>query len=315
MPDLMHSTNSKTQFERTQAQTGNQSSQRQENSTASENLKPELSTPPKPQNDADAAKAVADLLNRGSEPEQQPEPEAEQLDVIAATDDMVEPEAEAEPAQLEAVGTLKELAEKTGLAIEALYDIEIVTAEGERATISEMKDAFSKRQEQQRENAEAQARRDEQETADIAQKSFLADLAARFGEVLTPEQRAEMQRQAVERDVRERDLLAATAPELSNPQTFIAFRDDAVKLMTRYGFTAAEMQVNDHRQILMMRDMLKMHKRLADIAKFKPKSKEPGKTKTSGKPASTNSDRRAIAAAAQGSEAEKVAAISRIMKG
>ena len=199
--------------------------------------------------------------------------------------------------------------------IDSIYAMEITTADGEKATLSEMKDYFSQRQEEKRENAEAAARRDEQETADIANRTFVADLAARFGHMLTPDQQAEMQAQRQQTDARERDLLAQTAPELSNPQTFTAFRDDAVTLLKMYGYTPAEMQISDHRQILMMRDMMKMRKRLKDLGTYKPKSKPPGNTSTSGKIANIDSSTRANAAAAKGSEADKVAAISRIMKG
>ncbi len=313
MQDQTPSSNSPQQSE-TMKQNGTGLQPQSDSSTPSGSLK--QGSPTQPRSEVDVANEVAEILNgvkAPPPPEEKASTEPQDLDVMSATDDMVEPEPE--PVELEKVSTLKELAEKSGLDIEAIYDIEIVTPTGERATISEMKDAFSNREAIQRENVEQQARRDEQETADIAQRAFLADLAARFGEVLTPDQRAEMQRQHTERDIRERDLLASTAPELSNPQTFTAFRDDAVKLMTRYGFSPAEMQVSDHRQILMIRDMLKMHKRLGDIAKFKPKSKPPGKTATSGKPASTNSAQRANAAAASGSEADKVAAIARLMKG
>ena len=276
---------------------------------------PSLKTP---QSDNDQARAVADLLNGSAEPAKQEEqPETEHVsmvdDVLNDTDDQVE--AAPDPVPLKKVKSLKDLADNSGLDIDSIYAMEITTADGEKATLSEMKDYFSQRQEEKRENAEAAARRDEQETADIANRTFVADLAARFGHMLTPDQQAEMQAQRQQTDARERDLLAQTAPELSNPQTFTAFRDDAVTLLKMYGYTPAEMQISDHRQILMMRDMMKMRKRLKDLGTYKPKSKPPGNTSTSGKIANIDSSTRANAAAAKGSEADKVAAISRIMKG
>jgi hypothetical protein len=266
------------------------------------------STPPEtqpPLTEAEKAKAVADLLNGADSATERPEePPGDPDDPAPA------PEPKSAPK------TLSELAETLGASPEDVYKIELTTGDGEVVSIGDLKDGHRDRQAAQRETAEREAALDQRETAIIAEQRVWASIGESLEQSIPPEAREQLAQQMQERDRVERRRLMDAAPELQDQAKFEAFREDVVKTLGEYGYKPHEIVVGDHRQLMVLRDLIRTKKRLKDLLEYKPKQSPPGGRKPTGRGNEPDGTARAISKAKSSPhEADKVAAVAALLKG
>lgn len=286
--------------------------QAQEIERPSEGSESSSPTPGTPLTEAEQARQVEELLAGvgGGEPEpaapreQSPEPASSGFDGATA-------EAEGQPA---APTSLAELAQKLDMDPESLYAVEVKAGDGSTATLGDLKDAWQQRETAARETAARAAELDQRESALIADQRIFAEMGDQLAQALSPETRTQLQQHLEQRTERERQAMLRTMPELAEPEAMSAFKADVTQALERYGFRPAEMQITDHRHLHILRDLIRLEKRMAQLQKWKPdakptKSAQPRKADAGAKAAQV------MQRARRGSEADKVAGVAQILKG
>lgn len=277
-----------------------------------------------PKTDADRASAISELLNgRTPEPDtasadgdQGPDPEdygGEHLD-----DGPPEPQEGAQDADQQSPPpkptTLKEAAERLGIEPEDAYKLTLTTGDGEGVTLGQMKDAYVAQETARRETAQREASLDERETAITRSQQLWAQLGDRLEHAIPRESRQQLAQHLDERNAREQRMLMQVAPELQDETVLNTFRDDVVKTLGKYGYKPHEVVIGDHRQALVIRDLIRAQKRLEALRDYKPE-RQPPRTKSGAKAAPTGSKARVVNKARHGTEADKVAGVSALLRG
>jgi hypothetical protein len=225
----------------------------------------------------------------------------------------------AEPADVQqapdAPATVQEAAERLGIDAADLYKLTITTGDGETVTLGDLKDAHQSRQAAERETAQRAAALDERETAIIAEQRLWAEMGDTLAQAITPEQRTALKERLDQRDAQERRLMVQAMPEMADPNTFAQFRDDAMQLLTDYGYKPHEVVVGDHRQLLILRDLMRAKKRLKDLASFKPRTEPPQSKKPQGRGRTSNRTAAVQRAMNSRHEADKVAGVAALLNG
>ena len=262
------------------------------------------------------AQAVADLLN-GSAP--QPESSrAPAFDDDGTPTDPDAPDVVPTPAEGDTKSSkpanLHEAAERLGMETKDLYKLELSTQEGETVTLGALKDAWQNRQAHEQEIVKRNVQLDERENVTLQAQVLWAQLGEQAAATLTDQQLMQLKQQMVEREEAERATMLKIMPELAEPQTFAKFRQDAVDLLTKhYRYQESEIVINDSRQLQVIRDNIRMRKRLADLEAFQPKPVSPTSTQSKGNANPGANKARSVAQAKAGGDAQKVHAISQLI--
>ncbi len=277
-------------------------------------LDPEAGTPADPEAAATGAAGhgqVADLL--GLVPPLDPGEPAPPGGELGEPGELAAPEGpKAKPP-----ANLEELALGAGLDKSKLYDMEIITGDGETVKLGALKDAWATREQGVQETAANDARLNERETALIQEQAVWSQIGEQFNQFTTPEQRETIRNQLAQKTHNERAALMHAAPELNSTHAWESFQADAVKLAGQHGYKPHEVVLSDHRQVLILRGYLKALKILADLKAFKPSVKKPGMTRTAGRvDAPSGKTQVHKAANAPGAtEADRIAGVAALIKG
>lgn len=217
-----------------------QEPQKSESEIAAETL-----TPQNPLRDfAEAYKTAGD----GDEPT----PEAEKP--------AVKPDAESEAGEAEkgsGIKTLAGMAEKLGVEVSALYDVEIPRANGaEPFTLGQLKDAMADQETHEVKALEWEEQR-RKESADISRaKQELEELAASLpAEALTSEKMAKVRQRREAGLTHERQRTLEVIPEWKQEETRETELRGIVEHMKDYGFADDYLlRVSDHRMLRYIRE-------------------------------------------------------------
>ena len=221
-------------------------------STSSTSQRPQRSQPEK-------VKAISDLIGG-----QQPADGADGADA--------NPPEEAPAGKPKA---FLDLAEKLGLEAKDLYGLEITVGDDEVVTVSALKDAYKNQQVAGLEAAKKAADLDVREAALVNRQLLWDELGSDLAHAIKPEIRAKIEQHQADREAQERDRFLTALPEYRDKAKFDGFRDDVVKTLQGFGFSVPEMNIRDHRQLLVLRDLIQTKKRLADLLAYTPKEEAP----------------------------------------
>jgi len=266
--------------------------------------------------ESEKAKAVADLMRGGPvEPESRPpERDPDGSAAHAAHDPDGAPDGAPEPAPKPRgkPKTMTEAAEMLGMEAKDLYNLELTTGDGKTVKIGALKDIYQNQQAAQQETAKREAALDQRETAFIDDQRLWAEMGDQLKKSLTPAQVEKMRNNLRERELEERRKMFNVMPEMADAAKFDQFRIDIATHLKAYGYKPHEIVVGDHRQLHILRDLIRMKKRLDQLTSFEPKNAPPSVTPTQGRggkrPVSVN-------AARNGTEADKISAVTNLIGG
>ena len=276
------------------------------------------STSSGPLSEAEKADEIAALLQGefASEEEEGP-PEEEPGGPVEGYDDPAGEAGPGDPAP-EGAGevaerlTPKDIAAKLGVSPEDVYNMEITTGDGEKTTFQAIKDAWEGRGEAERVSAERDAELNSREAKVIADQQVWSVLAAQ-GRL--PQEAIEVaQEQIADHNQSQHNILMELVPEWRDDAKLDNFRAEMVRVLGEVGLKPHEIALSDHRQALFIRKYLQQEKELKALRKqVAPKAPKAGKPQGRGKPGPSQSA--FIRQASQGSEADKVAAVGRLLNG
>jgi hypothetical protein len=152
---------------------------------------------------------------------------------------------------------------------EAFYAQEITTGDGEKVTIGALKDAYQSRQQAERETAKRSVALDERESALAQDQRFWMEL----GELPVPV-KAKIAERMQARERAEHGKMLAMMPELKDKAHFDTFRTEIVEALGKYGYTPAQIVVTDHRQLMILRDLIRAQARIKALT-AEPAAKAP----------------------------------------
>lgn len=271
---------------------------------------------PQTQTETDQLRAVSDLL--GSLGEGADQPPTPRSDEDAPGEAPAAPEgaergegAEGAPDPAPAPpASLSEAAERLGMEPSELYKLKLTTGDGETVSLGEIKDAWQDRAARERETAQRATELDTREAAVLADQRLWGELGDQLGQTLSAETRTQLQERLAERDRVERRKTLEAMPELADPARFDAFRDRVAGELEGYGYKPHEIVVGDHRHLVILRDLIRMKDRLAKLEEYRPEKPLPKAAKPRKPP-----PRSQVKPNAAASEAEKVSAVSQLLRG
>ncbi|WP_164658260.1 hypothetical protein [Tropicibacter sp. Alg240-R139] len=176
---------------------------------------------------------------------------------------------------------MSELAEKLGTTPKDLYEKLQITAQasGETMTLGQLKDAVQDQETATRELVAKEQSVTQRESAVLQSEQLLAAIQGDLVGKLSPQALQQVQQRQQQRDAQEARLMQQAMPELSDKQSFDTFRTGVVETLTQYGFQPAEMNITDHRILLMIRDHMRTKAQLSKLMAFDPeKDKKPPKS-------------------------------------
>lgn len=189
---------------------------------------------------------------------------------------------EEEASEEETFKSLKDVAAKLDVDPAKLYELDIPMGDGESLTLGELKDAIHNQKEWTTESAQreleysergAKLARDQQELAYLRQ-----ELVGKVDPAVIQQAQQQMQVDLV----REQQLLTHALPKFKDPAFYETWRNQAVDHAQTYGFRPEELQITDHRMIVMMADHMKLKDQLKKLASVKPTRKQPPVTRRKG---------------------------------
>ena len=178
-----------------------------------------------------------------------------------------------EPKPAEALD-LKTAAERLGVDPETLYGLKVAIAEGQEATLGELKDQWKDKASLEAErSAELKKRADWEADRIRAEREFQQVLEAQFGQG-PPEQRQQALKQYQDFvKSREREALLRAVPEWVDPRIEQAERAEIFAVMKAEGFIEDEWNSTvDHRALKLLRRLVKAEARVKELTpKAEPK--------------------------------------------
>lgn len=295
------------------------SAQPQASSSGAETSSPTTEPPKKKDwsraHDGERASAITDLLDGADR--YKPGDEQDPTGTDDAGDDPWLPEQSDELPTGRETGpsTLTDLAEQLGMDADEAYKITITTGDGEAVSLGDLKDAYQSREADARESAKRGQSLDERESALIADNSFLSEIAQEIKGLMKPDTLEKVTDRLQRNEAQERQKLMAAMPELVDDDVAKNFKTQFAETLLKYGYKPNELHITDHRQVLIVRDLMRTKARLQKLLDFKPDAKPPRAAKPNGRGGNANRQSQLIAAAKKGHEGDKVAAISHLIKG
>ena len=287
------------------------------NSQASANSSTNADTKPKPTNEADKRKAVADLFKAKAEPEPKPEPgqdvepkpeprEPEPWDT-QLWDGRDAPEPEPAPSAAREKLTPQSLAEKLDTDAATIYKMDVPLSDGTTAKLSELKDLWQGREAARAEIAAKAAGLNGREAQIIADQRVWSELAINGN--LPPDALDRVRTQIANQHRREQALLFDLVPELKDETKLDLFRNDVVRVLGSVGYQPHQVVIQDHRQALFVRRYVQMERELTALREA-AKPKPPKARQGNGRPLTPAKPQRPL-----GHRDATVAAVSDILNG
>lgn len=212
-------------------------------------------------------------------------------------------------------GTLGDMAKQLGISPEEAYNLTIPTGDGEAVKLGDLKDAWQNRQAEARETAKRAEALDQRESAAIASEQFLVTFAEDLAKTASPQAMQGLVQQHQQRLHGEQIRLLAAMPELRDPETLDRFKGQLVETLGRYGIAEDSPALNDHRVVLMVRDLMRSKARLDKLLAFEPDKAPPRQAKARQNDGEGTRRAQLMNRAKTGSTEDKVAAISALLKG
>lgn len=287
-----------------------------ENYSEKSNSQPEAKTPPK--SEADKLAAVQDLFSGDKPKNNSPKDGGEQADTDTGyLDDYGEAPAP-NAAQAKSLD-IESLSEQLGMTQEQLYKaLKITTGDGEPLTLGELKDKVQGQQAAERESVKRERALDERESALLQNQQLLAQIGNELQGRLSPQTLNQIKQRQANYEAHQNRLMYETMPELRDKQNFERFRRGVVDTLTPYGFKANELNVTDHRILLVVRDLMRTKaqlKRLMDFEPPKPDAQPPKQQRSQAKRSRASNAQRLKQQAVGGTEAQKVSAVAELIRG
>ncbi len=242
-------------------------------------------------------------------------------DVAADTPSEVEAEAAA-PAKpkLGDVTTVAELAEQLGTTQKKLYDsLEITATNGETMTLGALKDKVQDQETSVREVVQRETALHERESAVLRDQQLITAMSSDLVGKVSPELVERYQAQQQQSQAREAQQLRAAMPELADKAAFDTFRGEVVETLSGYGFRPSEMNITDHRMLVILKDLQRTKAQLKKLMEFDPEKvtdkKVPKTHKPQGKTNRGTNRSRMISNARDGTRGQKVNAIAALITG
>lgn len=182
----------------------------------------------------------------------------------AAPTQAPETAAETDPGA-EMPGDLAALAERLGMAPDALYSVKLPMPDGREAvTLGQLKDAYRDAEALEQQRSEVTKQRGEWHADQLrAQRELDQLLAAIPADAVRPELRAAVEAVNRERLSRETEALLRAVPEWSSPDAVRADLTAITAHLQPYGITAQDLQaLTDHRLLRYFRDQVKLAAKL-----------------------------------------------------
>jgi hypothetical protein len=170
---------------------------------------------------------------------------------------------------------LLDLAEQLGMEPKDLYGLEITVGDDEVVTVGALKDAFKTQKAAGLEAVKRSADLDAREAALVNRQLLWDQLGSDLSRALPPATRQKIEQHMAEQEAVERDRFLKALPEMQDQTKFDGFRTDVVKTLQGYGFSVPEMNIRDHRQLLVLKDLIQTKKRLAELLAYTPKQEPP----------------------------------------
>lgn len=246
----------------------------------------------------DKLKAISDLLGGGP-----PSPEAG--DGAAAPQAAGTTPTDAASPKSPKPKALLDLAETLGMEPKDLYGLEITVGDDEVVSVGALKDAYKNQKVAGLETTKRAADLDVREAALVNRQLLWDELGADLSRAINPQTRAKIEQHMAEQEAQERDRFLTALPEYRDQTKFDGFRDDVVKTLQGFGYSVPEMNIRDHRQLLVLRDLIQTKKRLNDLLAYSPKQDAPKAAAPQGRGSHK-------APPATGRAANKTQAVSRI---
>ncbi len=211
------------------------------------------------------------------------------------------------------------LAETLGIKPEQLYkQLQISLGDdGETLTLGELKDRVQSQRQAALETTQRERALDEREASLLHNQQLLAQIGQQLEGKLPPQLVQEVQQRQRQHEAAQNRLMYETMPELRDKQNFERFRNGVIETLQPFGFRPQDMNIQDHRILLVLRDYMRTKAQLQRLMEFEPKQERipPKQHKPQGnRPKQSRADR-LTQQARNGSEAQKAAAISAIIRG
>lgn len=173
---------------------------------------------------------------------------------------------------------LENLAEKLGVEAEDVYNIEVPIADGETATISELKDAYKDVEAINTERETLEHTRVTQQNEQLAARDQITKLVSLLGDQVPDELWQAVEDIQGQEVAKAGESMLAAIPDWKEPAAVKADMTAMGEHLKSYGFTAADLgRVMDSRLMVYIRDNMRKEK-LAKEAKAKlAASKKPAK--------------------------------------
>lgn len=259
-----------------------------------------------PKTDAELAQSVSDLLGTGDEDRTGT---GDESSTGTEDGDLNTPSPTGKPK------TMAEAAERLGIEAKDLYKLSITTGDGDTVSIGDLKDAHQNRLAAEQETAKREVALDQRETAITADQRIWAEMGDQLAQILTPQVRQQLAERMSERESAERRKLLQALPEMQDEAKFDQFRSDVVDTLGKYGYKPHEIVVGDHRQLIVLRDLIRLQHRVDQLSKFQPEPLMPRQSKPQGRGNPTSRAQAALNKAKGGTEAHKVDAVAQLLKG
>ncbi len=229
----------------------------------------------------DANDAPDPQIEGGTEPEPEPEPAQEPEPESAAPDDDSAPESEPEP---DVAFDLTAMAEKMGVEISELYDIEIpLGGEREPITLGQFKDHVQELFTVEERQTALEGQKIEHENAVIRDQQELLAMINESGVELSPQLRQRANEAAQHHAQQQRELLFTSLPTWRDQAVYQNDRAEMVETLNGvYGISEAQIgSTTEAVLIKMMHDLTRFHRMFGEAdanAKRIPKvPRRPGK--------------------------------------
>ncbi|MGI9308549.1 MAG: hypothetical protein ACR2P6_04755 [Gammaproteobacteria bacterium] len=257
--------------------------------------------------------AITDLISAGDSNEPEPEQEA-QPDEATAPPEMAEPDSSSPD---EPLPEQDEAPEPEPGAID--YDMEVPMPDGaESVTIGQLKDHYQQHGELQQERDSWEDQRSQQQGELMATRQQLLDLANLMGDI-KPEVVEHIQGMQAQEQEQQAALLLQVFPEWTDADKKAGARTRHLSTVKEYGFSEFEYgSINDHRIIRLLHDLTRYRERAqaGEARREQIKAELPKGQKTQSRKQTPAQQKAAmVKRAIGGTEQDKMAAISSLIKG
>lgn len=212
------------------------------------------------------------------------------------------------------------LAEQLGIKPDQLYKQMQISLgdDGETLTLGELKDRVQGQRQAALEMTQKEQAFNEREARLLQNQQLLAAISSEIQGKLSPQTVREVKQRQANHEAHQNRLMYETMPELKDKQNFERFRKGVAETLQPYGFKTNELNIQDHRMLLVVRDLMRTKAQLKRLMEFEPPKEDavpPNQRKPQGKRKRISSAERLKQQARGGTESDKLSAVSALIRG